>query len=201
MEKKCTFQFQIQILHWILPTNNYLHKIGKANSPVCFLCQQTIETIELIFAECFVVKEIWIEVVKWISGVFNIQRGFDKYYIPFGKYENKSIHRLENLIIMFTNQYVFQTKMRSSRPNATVMKNVLTKRLYIEQFLLFKKPQLSWLQQLLKVLFQNLKNALSLLFHATAYPTILYISIIMSYDQIFLQTLHTYSSICMNYLL
>ena len=59
----------------------------------------------------------------------------------YGKYENtcSSIHRLENLIILFTKRYVFQTKMRSSRPNAMVLKNVLTKRLYIEQFLLLKK--------------------------------------------------------------
>ena len=45
------------------------------------------------------------------------------------------------------------------------------------------------------------QNALSRLFHAIAYPTILYISIIMCYDQIFFHTLHVYSSICMNSLL
>ena len=95
---KCTKEsklhwFQFQLLHRILPTNNYLHKIGQANSPLCYLCQQTIETIEHIFAECFVVKEIWIEVEKWISEVFNIQTSFDKYSILFGKYENSSIHR------------------------------------------------------------------------------------------------------------
>ena len=161
---KCTKEsklhwFQFQLLHRILPTNNYLHKIGQANSPLCYLCQQTIETIEHIFAECFVVKEIWIEVEKWISGVFNIQTSFDKYSILFGKYENSTIHRLENLIILFTKQYVFQTKMRSSRPNAMVLKNVLTKRLYIEQFLLLKNCNYLDYNNYWKVLFQNLESS------------------------------------------
>ena len=42
----------------------------------------------------------------------------------FGKYENDSIHRVEKLIILLTNQYIFQTNMRSSRPNAKILKNV-----------------------------------------------------------------------------
>ena len=64
--------FQFQRLHRILPNNNYLHKIGLVNSPLCYFCQQTLETIEHIFAECFVVKEFWIEVEGWILEVFNI---------------------------------------------------------------------------------------------------------------------------------
>ena len=42
--------------------------------------------------------------------------------ILIGKYENSSIYRLENLIILFTKQYVFQTEMKLSRPNAMVLK-------------------------------------------------------------------------------
>ena len=30
--------FQVQVLHRILPTNNYLHKIGRVNSVLCYLC-------------------------------------------------------------------------------------------------------------------------------------------------------------------
>ena len=82
--------------------------------------------------------EIWIEVERWILEELNKQKSFNKYSIRFGKYENSSIHRLENLILS-TKQYVFQTKMRSSRPNVMVLKFFLAKRLCIEQFLLFKK--------------------------------------------------------------
>ena len=60
---KCTKEykfhwFQFQLIHRILPTNTYLHKIGQANFPSCYLCQQTLETIKHILPECFVVKEI-----------------------------------------------------------------------------------------------------------------------------------------------
>ena len=59
----------------------------------------------------------------------------------------------------FTKQYVFQTKMRSSRPNAMVLKNVLTKRLYIEQFLLLKNCNYLDYNNYWKVLFQNLESS------------------------------------------
>ena len=72
--------------------------------------------------------------------VFKRQTSFDQYFTLFETYENSSIHRLENLIILFTKQYVFQTKMRSSRPSTMVLINVFTKISYIEHFLLLKKP-------------------------------------------------------------
>ena len=49
----------------------------------------------------------------------------------------------KNLIILFTKPYVFQTKMRSSRPGTMVVINIFTKSSYIEQFLLKQKLQLS----------------------------------------------------------
>ena len=50
--------------------------------------------------------------------------------------------------------------MRSSRPNAMVLKNVLTKRLYIEEFS-FKKKTCNHLDynNYWKVMFQNLDNS------------------------------------------
>ena len=69
--------------------------------------------------------------------VFKKQTRFYKYFTRFVTYENSSFHTLENLIILFK-KYVFQTKMRSSRPRAMVLKDVWTIRLYIEQFLLLK---------------------------------------------------------------
>ena len=126
-------------------------------------CQQTIETIEHTIDECFVVKEIWIEIERWISEVFNMQTSLVN--ILIGKYENSSIYRLENLIILFTKQYVFQTEMKLSRPNTMVLKNVLTKRLNIEQCLLLKNCNYLDSNNYWKMLFQILESSLfSLLF-------------------------------------
>ena len=58
--------FKFKLLHRILPTNNNVHKKGLVNSPLCYLCQHTLETIEHISAECFIVRDIWIEVEIWI---------------------------------------------------------------------------------------------------------------------------------------
>ena len=54
------------------------------------------------FTYCFVAKEIWIEVERWILEFFNIQTSFHTNSIFFRKYENSSIYRLENQMTSFT---------------------------------------------------------------------------------------------------
>lgn len=70
---KCTkdsklLWLQYQLLHRILPINHYSHRVGIVNSSLCYFCQQTLETIEHIFVDCYLVKEIWIELEKFNDG-------------------------------------------------------------------------------------------------------------------------------------
>ena len=55
-----------------------------------------------VFTECFVAKEIWIDVERWILKFFNIQKSLNTNSIFFRKYDDSSIHRLENQITSFT---------------------------------------------------------------------------------------------------
>lgn len=57
---------QFQILHRIVPTNKYLFKIKKAESPVCTFCKRDEESIGHLFYECTIVKELWSAVEDWI---------------------------------------------------------------------------------------------------------------------------------------
>ena len=63
-----------------------------------------------VFKECFVAKEIWIDVERWILEFFNMQSSFNTNSIFFRKYENSSIHRLENQMTSFTKQYVLTVR-------------------------------------------------------------------------------------------
>lgn len=67
---KCTkdsklLWLQYQLLHRILPINYYLHRVGIVNSSLCYFCQQTPETIEHIFVDCYLVKEFGL---NWRNG-------------------------------------------------------------------------------------------------------------------------------------
>lgn len=118
---KCTKEskfhwFQLQLLHRIF-INKLLHIAGLVISPL-FLFAQKFN----IFPECFIAKEIWIEVERWIFEFFNVQTSFDTNLIFHGKYVNIYIHLLENLLISFTKQYVFRTEIKSSSTNVKVSK-------------------------------------------------------------------------------
>jgi hypothetical protein len=49
-------EFQYKILNRILPTNNYLFKIGLSESPICFFCKDEVDQIEHMFYECKIVR-------------------------------------------------------------------------------------------------------------------------------------------------
>lgn len=50
----------------------------KLPSSLCYFCQQTTETIEHVFVELNLVKEIWIEFEKWLTDIFGLQTNFNK---------------------------------------------------------------------------------------------------------------------------
>jgi hypothetical protein len=54
--------FQFQILHRFLPTNDLLNKMGKINSASCTFCSLYPETLTHIFYDCTCVKTIWMYV-------------------------------------------------------------------------------------------------------------------------------------------
>lgn len=77
--KESKFQWlQFQILHRILPTNEYLFKLNIIDPPTCSFCNEDIETIEHLFVDCFHVKEIWLYFEEWLRSRFNFLMTFDK---------------------------------------------------------------------------------------------------------------------------
>lgn len=51
--------FQSRLLHRILPTKCYLHKLEIEDSPLCIYCHQEEETINHLFWHCDVVQTFW----------------------------------------------------------------------------------------------------------------------------------------------
>ena len=81
---------QLQLLHRVLWTNYYIWWM------LWYPHYALFANKSIFFTYCFVAKEIWIEVERWILEFFNIQTSFNTNSIFFRKYENSSIHRLEN---------------------------------------------------------------------------------------------------------
>ena len=112
-------------------------------------------TNPIFISECFVATKILIEVERWISEVFNIRTSFDTNSISFGKCENSSINRLENLMISFTKNMYSRLKWYHQE-NMQRSEICLSMRLHIEQFLLLKSCNYIEYNNYWKVLYQNM---------------------------------------------
>ena len=49
---------QYQILHRIIPTNDYLYKLKKVNSPLCTFCKTEIENTDHLFFKYSLVNDL-----------------------------------------------------------------------------------------------------------------------------------------------
>lgn len=130
---------QFQILHRIIPTNYYLFRLKLIDSPSCTFCKNDIETIDHLFVECFQVKELWCRIEEWILEKFNIHCSFDRQGILFGKYENKNIYKLQNLLILVVKQFIFASKYKNvPKLHGDILIKVIIDRIFIEKFLLLQ---------------------------------------------------------------
>lgn len=73
----------------------------------------------------------------WEEKWKNIQRNLDR-YLTCLELEIMCTHKLENLIILFTKQYILQNKIKTSKLNANFIKKSLTKRTIDRKCLLVK---------------------------------------------------------------
>lgn len=130
---------QFQILHRIFPCNYYLHRIKIIDSPICTFCKMDFETVDHIFVECPHVKEIWYGIEEWFSQTFNRHISFDRQAILFGKFANKNVHKVENLIILIIKQYIYISKFSNvNKLSIEKVKKRITDRIIVEKVLLLK---------------------------------------------------------------
>jgi hypothetical protein len=89
--------------------------------------------------ECPHVKEIWYGIEEWFSQTFDMHISFDRQAILFGKFANKNIHKVENLIILVIKQYIYINKFSNvNKLSIEKAKKRITDRIIVEKVLLQK---------------------------------------------------------------
>ena len=71
---KCTIETQLRsfyfkLFHKAICTNQFLHRIGRTDSPNCYFCNNSPETILHLFCECEKVSPLWDELCSLINNV------------------------------------------------------------------------------------------------------------------------------------
>ena len=84
-----TREFQYKLLHRIIYTNTFLHKMGLVPSPMCSFCGKTEESLEHLFIYCDTSKHFWSSLTEWLNEV-----NFDVRYLIKSCNYSRSIYNL-----------------------------------------------------------------------------------------------------------
>jgi hypothetical protein len=75
-------------------------KIGQSSDNKCTFCKECPETIQHLLAECKIVKNIWLQLQKWITRKLCIPFKLNNYHILFGTDIKESNYAANLLIII-----------------------------------------------------------------------------------------------------
>ena len=93
----------------------------KTDTPRCTFCNLQLEKIEHIFFECACVKQIWLEVERVGSILFNhnVNLMINDIILGFNLYEKSETNIVFNKVILYSKYYIWMSKMNNSTLSIT----------------------------------------------------------------------------------
>ena len=117
MPYKCTIDvksqyFQYRFIHRILPTNEFLFKIGIVESDKCTFCRVEIESIKHLMWSCDKVSSFWKEVIKWLEDL-NIHMNLSFVNVCFGVHNNNQANFI-NMILIWAKRFIYKCRVQET---------------------------------------------------------------------------------------
>jgi len=125
--------FQYRILHRILSTNSYLHKIGISDSNLCTFCNGVPESMYHLFVDCRYVLVFWENLFLWMNRTLGTDFEYNKLDIIFGKVENN--YEILNLIILLAKYHIYRQKIKKSVPSFEGLKKEIIYYRNLQEFI------------------------------------------------------------------
>ena len=123
--------FQYQVLHRIIPTNNYLYTIKAASSNLCTFCLIFTESIQHLFFHCTFSQRIW----GYFQNVFKragIQIDLkDISVVLFGNDYASEV----NLILILLKKYIFNCKKMKTFPTVNGSLSFLEEYIILQKYI------------------------------------------------------------------
>lgn len=130
--------FQYRILHRILATNDFLHKIKIKTDSSCTFCKNYPETLEHLFWNCGIISEFWEKIETWINENSDYIVAIVMYNVIFGITFKREFHIPVNYIIILTKYYIYKCRTNNKPLNFSVWKNEIKNSLLIEKMIAIK---------------------------------------------------------------
>lgn len=125
-------QFQFKIVHRILATNSKLFKYKIADTPMCYLCPNTEDTLEHALFECPTVHRFWHTIMEQFCDkehLENIDPTLEG--VLLARVSNNQADRKYFFIALHAKYYIYVTRRDKKQINYTAFKEILKKKLQI----------------------------------------------------------------------
>ena len=132
--------FQFRLLHRILATNTFLHKIGIVTSNLCSFCKRDPETISHLFYQCPIISNFWMNVSQWLKDKCEHIDSLDfrKDEIIFGITNKNKADLTLNFIILSGKEYIYKCRTKQNIPLIQNFKSWLGISYNTEKYIAFK---------------------------------------------------------------
>ena len=127
---KCTIEtqmrsFYLKLFHKAICTNQFLHRIGRSDSPNCYFCNDLPETILHLFFECEKVSPLWDELCFLINNISGESFTFSNFEKMFGVTDLSEHDNCINFLFLYLKFYLHRCKFQQTNPNFVAFLNLV----------------------------------------------------------------------------
>ena len=115
--------FYFKLFHKAICTNQFLHKIGRTNSPNCYFCNNFPETILHFLCECEKVSPLWDELCFLINNVSGESFNFSNFEKMFGVTDLSEHDVCINFLFLCLKFYLHRCKFQQTNPSFVAFLN------------------------------------------------------------------------------
>ena len=128
---------QYRIIHGILVTNSWLHRVGIKDDNTCVFCDQ-VETIVHLYTECDVINMFWDDVSATISFMPRLNV-FEKLYGLISLTDN---NMLINQLLIIARQCIYVSRGTGKVPNFHHFKNMIVATMALEKVIAIQQDKI-----------------------------------------------------------
>ena len=136
-------QLQFKLIHRILPTNNWLFKVKLTNTKACTFCHIYNETIEHLFWNCTITRNLWLQLSTWLK----LPHPFTMQQTILGNTKEQSY--IEH-IKLITKEFIYTSKIEEKEPTFYKLLTIIKLKINIEKHYL-RQPlfERKWTKEIL----------------------------------------------------
>ena len=136
--------FYFKVFHRAICTNQFLHKIGRTDSPLCYFCQNSSESYIHMFCDCDKVLPLWDNLSTFIYKKCSERLNLTTFQKMFGLDLLSSEHnRGINFLILYLKFYIYRCKFQQCSPNFQAFLKLVQIKIKTEYRIAEKKGKLS----------------------------------------------------------